>query len=102
MVTYAESGVNVELGNDVSKILYNAAKATWKNRAGKLGEVIVSNDDFSGLRYINVSELPKGTVMNLGFDGIGTKTYVAEGTGNHRTMGFDLLAMVCDDASVRG
>jgi len=25
-ITYAKSGVNIELGDDVSKILYNAAK----------------------------------------------------------------------------
>ena len=39
MSTYADSGVNIELGDDVSKILYNAAKETWKNRKGKLGEL---------------------------------------------------------------
>ena len=102
MVTYAESGVDIELGDDVSKILYNALRATWKNREDKLGEVIVPNDDFSGLRYIDVSGLPEGTVMNIGFDGIGTGVYIAEGTKNHRTMGFNLIAMVCDDVPVRG
>jgi len=102
MVTYSESGVDVELGNDVSKILYNAAKATWKNRQGKLGEIVVPFDDFSGLRYVNVSGLPEGTVMSLGFDGIGTKVNLAQRTRNHRTVGYDLVAMVADDAVVRG
>jgi len=102
MTTYKSSGVDVELGNDVSKIFYNAARQTWKNRKGKLGEVLVPNDDFSGLRFIDVSNLPKGTVMNIGFDGVGTKVELAERTGNHRTIAFDLFAMVCDDAVVRG
>ena len=39
--TYEDSGVNIKLGNDVSKILYNAAKETWNNRKGKLGELVV-------------------------------------------------------------
>jgi phosphoribosylformylglycinamidine cyclo-ligase len=100
--TYADSGVNIELGDDASKILYNAAKETWKNRKGKLGEVIVPTDDFTGVRAIDVSNLPRGTLMNIGFDGVGTKVEIAEGLGNHRTVAYDLIAMVCDDAVVRG
>ncbi len=102
MVTYRDSGVDVELGNDVSKILYNAARVTWDNRKGKLGEVIVPTDDFSGLRYIHVGGLPDGTVMNLAFDGIGTKVNLAQRRRNHRTMGYDLVAMVAEDCVVRG
>ncbi len=100
--TYADSGVNIELGDNVSKILYNAAKQTWVNRKGKLGEVIVPFDDFSGVRAIDVSNLPSGTLMNIGFDGVGTKIELAERVRNHRTIAYDLFAMVCDDAVVRG
>ena len=100
--TYADSGVNIELGDDASKILYNATKQTWKNRKGILGEVIVPFDDFSGLRMIDVSGLPEGTMICLGFDGVGTKIEIAERIGDYSTIAFDLLAMVCDDAVVRG
>jgi len=100
--TYADSGVNIDLGDDVSKILYNAAKQTWGNRKGRLGEVIVPFDDFTGVRAIDVSNLPAGTLMNIGFDGVGTKMELAERVGNHRTIAYDLFAMVCDDAVVRG
>lgn len=102
MVTYSQAGVNIDLGDDVSKILYNAAKQTWINRKGKLGELIVPFDDFSGVRAIDVSNLPKGTLMNIGFDGVGTKMEIAERINNHSTIAFDLFAMVCDDAVVRG
>ncbi len=102
MTTYAESGVDIDLEGDVSKILYNAAKQTWENRKGKLGEVVVPFDDFSGIRAIDVSSLPKGTFMNINFDGVGTKAELAQRVGDHRTMAFDLFAMVCDDAVVRG
>ena len=101
-ITYADSGVNIELGDDVSKILYNAAKQTWDNRKGKLGELIVPFDDFSGVRAIDVSNLPSGTLMNIGFDGVGTKMELAERINDHRTIAYDLFAMVCDDAVVRG
>jgi len=100
--TYADAGVNVELGDDVSKILYNAAKQTWDNRKGGLGELIVPFDDFSGVRAIDVSGLPEGTLMNIGFDGVGTKMKAAEALKDHTTIAYDLFAMVCDDAVVRG
>ncbi len=100
--TYADSGVNIDLGDDVSKILYNAAKQTWSNRKGRLGEVIVPFDDFTGVRAIDVSNLPVGTLMNIGFDGVGTKIELAERVKYHRTIAYDLFAMVCDDAVVRG
>jgi len=101
-ITYADAGVNTELGDDVSKILYNAAKETWKNRKGKLGEIFTPFDDFSGLRAIDVSNLLEGTLMNMGFDGVGTKMELAERIKDHTTIAHDLFAMVCDDAVVRG
>ncbi len=102
MTTYEDSGVHNDAKEDVSQILYNAAKRTWDNRKGKLGEVISAFDDFSGVRAIDVSNLPKGTLMNIGFDGVGTKMELAERLNNHRTIAYDLFAMVCDDAVVRG
>lgn len=99
---YKDAGVDVELGDEVSRIFYNAAKESWKNRHGKLGEVLVPYDDFSGLRVIDVSNLPCGTLMNIGFDGIGTKIELAERVSDFKTIAFDLFAMVCDDAVIKG
>lgn len=99
---YKSSGVNVELGDDASKVLYEAAKLTWKNREGNIGEVVELFDDFSGLRAINVGGLPSDAYMNLGFDGVGTKMELAERLTKHDTIAYDLFAMVCDDAVVRG
>jgi len=79
-----------------------STKSSPKNRQGKLGELIVPFDDFSGVRAIDVSNLPDGTLMNIGFDGVGTKMELAERIGDHSTIAFDLFAMVCDDAVVRG
>nr|MBP7323360.1 hypothetical protein [Deltaproteobacteria bacterium] len=101
-LTYQHAGVDITLGDEASRILYDAARQTWANRSGRLGEVITPFDDFSGIRTINVGGLPPGTIMGIGFDGVGTKVEIAERTGRHDTLAFDLLAMVCDDAVVRG
>ncbi len=100
--TYADAGVNIDLGDDASKVLYNAAKETWENRKGRFGEVVELFSDFSGLRAVHVGGLPQGTYMNLGFDGVGTKMELGERIDKHDTVAYDLFAMVCDDAVVRG
>ena len=101
-ITYSDAGVDIELGDLASDILYEAAKETWSNRKGMLGEVVSPFDDFSGLRGIDISALPADIIMGLGFDGVGTKVELAERIGKHNTIAFDLFAMVCDDAVVRG
>jgi phosphoribosylformylglycinamidine cyclo-ligase len=101
-ITYSDAGVDIELGDQASGILYSSAKQTWSNRDGLLGEVICPFDDFSGLRAIDISGLPPDTLMGLGFDGVGTKMELAERINKHDTIAYDLFAMVCDDAVVRG
>jgi hypothetical protein len=41
--------VNIELGDDVSKMLYEAAKHSWNNRPGAVVEM---HPSFSGLRAL--------------------------------------------------
>ena len=101
-LSYKKSGVDTELGDEASKILYEASKKSWKNRKGIIGEIILPFDDFSGVRAIDASALPKGTFLGIGFDGIGTKVEIAERMNKFDTLGFDLVAMVTDDAIVRG
>lgn len=100
--TYAEAGVNLDLGDAASRILYTAARQTWQQRCDRFGEVIIPQEDFSGVRYIAVGALPSEVVMGIGFDGVGTKTEIAERMGIWNTLAFDLFAMVCDDAIVQG
>lgn len=102
MTSYAAAGVNIDLGDDVSRILYEAAKRTWDNRRGRFGEVVELFPDFSGLRAIHIGGLPYDAYMNIGFDGVGTKMELAERIAKHDTVAYDLFAMVCDDAVVRG
>lgn len=100
--TYQAAGVDIHRGDEASRILYEAARRTWANRAGRFGNVITPFDDFTGLRVIDIGGLPAGTVLSLGFDGVGTKVEIGERAARHDTIAFDLLAMVCDDAVVRG
>lgn len=101
-LTYKDAGVDIDLGDKASEVLYNAAKETWKNRDGRTGQVFTPFDDFTGLRAIRIGALPEGTLANLGFDGVGTKMELGERIAKHDTIAYDLFAMVCDDAAVRG
>lgn len=101
-ITYKDAGVDVDLGNDASKILYNASKLTWSNRVGKFGEVKSTQNLFSGLRFLDIGDVPENIKISLSSDGIGTKVEIAERMKNHSTIAFDLIAMVADDAVVRG
>ena len=107
-ITYKDAGVDIDLGDRCSRIMYEAARKTWDNRKGLLGDVTTRFDDFSGLRYINIGGL-RDAGLSLNLDGVGTKVELAERlstwTGDyscHQGIAFDLLAMVCDDAVLRG
>jgi len=93
--------VNIELGDDVSKMLYEASKQTHDNRPGLLVEF---HESFSGLRAIPGTMLKDvdNMYLNLAFDGVGTKVEVSERLDDHSVVAHDLFAMVCDDAVVRG
>ncbi len=99
---YALSGVDVDVEAEASRILYEASKKTFENRSGRIGEIVTPFDDFAGLKMINIAKLPEGSFLSLGFDGCGTKVEIAERAHRYDTMAFDLLAMVCDDALIRG
>jgi phosphoribosylformylglycinamidine cyclo-ligase len=93
--------VNIELGDDISRVLYEASKQTYNNRPLML---VSYNDSFAGFRAIpaNILKDIDNIYMNLAFDGVGTKVEVSERLDDHSTVAFDLFAMVCDDAVVRG
>jgi len=99
---YARAGVDVDVEAQASRLMYEASKRTFENRTGTIGEVVTPFDDFSGLKMIDVSKLPEGSFMSVGFDTAGTKVEIAQRVGKHDTIAFDVLAMVCDDALMRG
>ncbi len=92
MATYEESGVNIDLGDKCSAIAYSAAKATFVGRAGMMGEPVVDDGGFSGLLNMGDYYLVQND------DGVGTKILIAEMIDKYDTLGYDLVAMVADDA----
>jgi phosphoribosylformylglycinamidine cyclo-ligase len=100
-ITYKDAGVDIELGDECSKLLYEASLLTWNNRADDLGKIITEYSYFGALRYVRISQDPE-LILGMNSDGVGTKIELAERLGDHRTIAFDLFAMVCDDAAIRG
>lgn len=101
-MNYKKAGVDIERGDEASSILYEASKKTFANRTGLIGDVILPFDDFTGIRAVDISKLPAGSFMSMNFDGVGTKVEIAQRMGRHDTIAYDLIAMVADDAIVRG
>ncbi len=92
-----KSGVDIDLGNRASSVAYGYAKKTFRNRAGKKGQVSIKTDgSFSNLILFGKERI------GIGSDGIGTKAEIAERTRIYDTLGFDLVAMVADDLAVMG
>ena len=96
---YRESGVDLELGERCSRVMYEAAVATFANRKGRFGEPLIERGGFSGPVYIQ--ELKDAYILKNS-DGVGTKVEIAQLMDKHDTVACDLLAMVCDDAAAMG
>lgn len=92
MSTYADSGVNIELGDESSRIAYKAAMETFIGRSGMIGEPVKDEGGFAGMLDMGDFYIVQGD------DGVGTKIQIAEAIEKYDTLGYDLVAMVADDA----
>ncbi|MFC1656223.1 phosphoribosylformylglycinamidine cyclo-ligase [Patescibacteria group bacterium] len=92
MATYKEAGVDIEMGDECSRIAYEAAKATFPVREGMIGAPVIMEGGFSGAMDFGDFYLVQND------DGIGTKMVIAQQIGKFDTMGYDLLGTVADDA----
>lgn len=93
---YRDAGVDIEAGERASAIAYAHARRTFPFRDGLCGEAVRLDGIFTGL--IDVG--PFYLAMNS--DGVGSKSLVARGVGDFRTLGHDLVAMVADDCVCAG
>ncbi len=93
---YKESGVDIKAGDEASKIAYNYAKSTFSSRKGMIGEPVMDEGSYAGLIDMGDYFLVQCD------DGVGTKMEIAERIGKYDTLGYDLLAMVADDAICLG
>lgn len=96
MTNYRKAGVDIEAGDDASRIAYIYAKSTFPSRKGMIGEPVVDEGSYAGLIDMGSFYLVQCD------DGVGTKIEIAEKIGKFDTLGYDLLAMVADDAVCLG
>lgn len=94
MITYKESGVNIEEGYKSVKLIKEYANKT-------MGELVLNGlGSFAGM-----FELPEGykkPVLVSGTDGVGTKLDIAFKTKKYDTVGIDCVAMCVNDILCHG
>lgn len=94
-LSYRDAGVDIEAGDELVKAIGPLAKAT--RRAGVMGGL----GGFGALFDLK-KEGWVDPVLVSGTDGVGTKLMLAFETGNHDTVGIDLVAMCANDVLAQG
>lgn len=89
---YKQSGVDITMGDKCSALAYEAAKKTFAGRQGMFGEPVQMDGGFTGALDFGDFFLVQNS------DGVGSKIAIADAVGKYDTLGYDLLAMVADDA----
>lgn len=92
MSTYKKAGVDVDTGDLCSAIASSFAKKTFDVRKGMRGTPVLLEDGFTGALDMGDYYLVQNS------DGVGSKIEIARLMGKYDTLGYDLLAMVADDA----
>ena len=88
-ITYKESGVDINAGNEAVELIKEKVKETFKYQHAKM---IAGLGGFSG-----AVELPDGSVVAASTDGVGTKLRLAQMLDKHDTIGIDLVAMCVNE-----
>ena len=94
-LTYADAGVDIDKASDLVDSIKKIAQQT--PRSGVMGEI----GGFGGLFSLNIGNLVSPVLVSS-TDGVGTKLKIAFLTGNHDTVGIDLVAMCVNDIVVEG
>lgn len=96
MLTYKESGVDIDEGNRAVDLIKGKIKSTYDNNViGDLG-------NFSGLYSLKDFVGMKEPVLLSSTDGVGTKLKLAQMMDKHDTVGIDLVAMCVNDLICQG
>jgi phosphoribosylformylglycinamidine cyclo-ligase len=92
---YRQAGVDIDAGNEVVRRIRSLARGT--HTPGVLSEI----GSFGGLFRLNAAGL-EDPVLVASADGVGTKLRVAFMTGQHDTIGRDLVNHCVNDILVQG
>ncbi len=90
--TYKKAGVDIEAGDSASSKAYKAALSTHVSRKGMFGAPVKLEGGFTGALDCGDFYLVQND------DGVGSKSLIGEQMNRYKTLGYDLLAMVADDA----
>ncbi len=93
--TYAAAGVSIETGNALVKLIAPLAKAT--RRPGANADL----GGFGGFFDLKAAGF-NDPLLVAANDGVGTKLKLAIDSGQHDTVGIDLVAMCANDLIVQG
>ena len=94
-VTYADSGVDIEAGDEAVERIKEHVRGTF--RPGVIGDL----GGFGGLFAFDRDRW-REPVLVSSTDGVGTKAMVAATAHRYRTIGIDLVAMNVDDVAAQG
>ncbi len=94
-LTYKDAGVDIDAGDAFVKAIAKLARSTLRP------EVIGSLGGFSGLFRLDASRW-RDPLLVAATDGVGTKLKLAFLSGQHDTVGIDLVAMCANDLVVCG
>ncbi len=93
-LSYRDSGVDIDAGNALVERIKPLVAATRRV------EVLTGLGGFGGLFHLG--QRYRDPVLVSGTDGVGTKLLLARQTGQHDTIGIDLVAMCVNDILVCG
>jgi phosphoribosylformylglycinamidine cyclo-ligase len=94
-ITYKKSGVNIDEGERLVKLIKPIAKKTARQ------EVVAGIGGFGALFGLNLKKYKKPVLVSS-TDGVGTKLKIAFMMKRHDTVGIDLVAMGVNDIIVNG
>ncbi len=93
---YAESGVNIEAGNEAVRLISDAVASTQGP------EVLAGVGAFGGLFDISALQRVEKPALVASTDGVGTKVKLATQLGRYRGIGHDIVNHCVDDILVQG
>lgn len=96
MITYKDSGVDIDAGYEAVKLMKNYVRSTYTK--GVMGDI----GSFGGFFELLDIKKYQNPVLVSGTDGVGTKLQMAFRLNKHDTIGIDAVAMCVNDIVCQG